>query len=621
MALSGSTYVSFARHRLVFEWNVATQSIPNNNSIITGKLFLQSMDVYGAMYAPVQNAGSMTINGERRTWTNSSDLQANQKKLLFAGNWTIPHNSDGTKSFSFSSTYNINVTFNGVFYGNYTVSGNGTLNTIPRTSGVSITANNIKFNDSTTINISRKSSSFTHTITFKWYNLTITIANKTSSTSINYKADIQLSHSIPNGTSGWGTIICDTYSGNTKIGSTSTKLTINTQNNSDFQPDVAQIVIKELNNSVTTSIGAKYLQNKSSFSVQGICSTSYSATVARTELKFGKSTYYNNPMTDFGTTEYGTLPVVFTVWDSRGYSASKSTSIVVERYDNPRVDSFSVKRRDNQQEIVDITWKGTTFPVGVDNTMGYKLEYNSEKNKTWVSISSNTSATQSAWTGTTTKDGMAIDQTYNYRLTIYDEMMNAVSSQVVPVATVPMSWGSTGSAVGKVFEEGKETFQVAGDMSINGVKLRDIFYPVGSIYQSTDSTNPSQFIGGTWERYAKGRNLIGVDDSGGKGIFGNSNYNGGSRNPLTSHDHQLKMILNGAANKNNTIRYGIKYSGHATNPDYQETWRVGDLARIPSTSDALPSGQTGAVAKTEGQNAEALNYQEFTTVYMFRRIG
>ena len=236
MASSGSTYVSFARHRLVFEWNIASQSIPNNNSIITGKLFLQSMDVYGTMYAPVQNAGSMTINGERRTWTNSSDLGANQKKLLFAGNWTIPHNADGTKSFSFSATYNINVTFNGVFYGNITVSGDGTLNTIPRTSSISINPSTINFGDKINIHIDRASGDFTHTLTFKFGGDDNTFARNINYVDYDFTPSIDLSRYIPNETSGWGTIVCDTYSGGTKIGSSSAKLTINTVDDSRFQP-------------------------------------------------------------------------------------------------------------------------------------------------------------------------------------------------------------------------------------------------------------------------------------------------------------------------------------------------------------------------------------------------
>ena len=38
-------------------------------------------------------------------------------------------------------------------------------------------------------------------------------------------------------------------------------------------------------------------------------------------------------------------------------------------------------------------------------------------------------------------------------------------------------------------------------------------YPVGTIYTSTASTNPSSFLGGTWEAYGKGQTLVGIDTS------------------------------------------------------------------------------------------------------------
>ena len=469
MASSGSTYVSFARHRLVFEWNIAYQSIPSNNSVITGKLFLQSMDVYGAMYAPASNAGSMTINGERRTWTNSSDLSANQKKLLFAGNWTIPHNADGTKSFSFSSTYNINVTFNGVYYGNITVSGSGTLNTIPRTSSVSVSPSTINFGDKTRIHINRASSSFTHTLTFKWSDSNNTFASKINYVDYDFTPSIDLSRYIPNGTSGWGTIVCDTYSGGTKIGSSSAKLTINTVNDSRFQPVINGFTISEGNPEVTTAVGAVYVQSKSKLKVDVNASSKMYSTISKIETKVGNATYTGSSIMSGFVAESGNLNIIVTATDSRGYKATSSKTINLVPYHNP-TNTISALRRKDAQEIVDITWSGTSKAIGVDNTMGYKIEYQIINNN-WVLIESNSSATQESWSGKIVKDAIAIDKVYNIRITMYDEFMSTVSTAVIPVAQVPMSWGTTGASVGKVFEEGKENFQVSGTSAMDYLKV------------------------------------------------------------------------------------------------------------------------------------------------------
>lgn len=42
--------------------------------------------------------------------------------------------------------------------------------------------------------------------------------------------------------------------------------------------------------------------------------------------------------------------------------------------------------------------------------------------------------------------------------------------------------------------------------------LLDNIYPIGSIFISTNTTNPSTYFGGTWERI-KGRFLLAADDS------------------------------------------------------------------------------------------------------------
>lgn len=164
MALSGSAYTSFHRQRLVIEWS-ATQSVANNSSTVTAKVYLQGMDAYSAINAPATNSGSVTVNGTTRSFTANSDLRAYQKKLLTTQTFTVGHNNDGSKSFSFSTTYNVNATLSGTFYGNRTASGTGTLNNIPRHSSLNAIPTFTIPNNST-FSITRQSSSFTHNLSF-----------------------------------------------------------------------------------------------------------------------------------------------------------------------------------------------------------------------------------------------------------------------------------------------------------------------------------------------------------------------------------------------------------------------------------------------------------------------
>ena len=61
-------------------------------------------------------------------------------------------------------------------------------------------------------------------------------------------------------------------------------------------------------------------------------------------------------------------------------------------------------------------------------------------------------------------------------------------------------------------------------------KLLDTVYPVGSIYITTSNTSPASFLGGSWERYAKGRTLIGVDEK--DKDFIDATHSGGSKTQI-----------------------------------------------------------------------------------------
>lgn len=73
----------------------------------------------------------------------------------------------------------------------------------------------------------------------------------------------------------------------------------------------------------------------------------------------------------------------------------------------------------------------------------------------------------------------------------------------------------------------------------------DKFYPVGSVYTSVNDVNPSTLFGGTWERFAAGRTLVGVDA--GQTEFNTVKKTGGAKtvaltvNQIPSHSHKVTI--------------------------------------------------------------------------------
>ena len=65
-------------------------------------------------------------------------------------------------------------------------------------------------------------------------------------------------------------------------------------------------------------------------------------------------------------------------------------------------------------------------------------------------------------------------------------------------------------------------------------------HPVGGIYIRTDEVNPSTLFGGTWERYAFGRVMIGADDSHSLGSVGGEETHTLTLGEIPPHNHSYE---------------------------------------------------------------------------------
>ncbi len=125
------------------------------------------------------------------------------------------------------------------------------------------------------------------------------------------------------------------------------------------------------------------------------------------------------------------------------------------------------------------------------------------------------------------------------------------------------------------------------------------YYPIGSIYISVNNINPTNFFGGTWERIANGRTLVGVNEN--DTDFATPKKTGGSKF-MQKHGHAL------VDEKGNN--WGGSFYTPGTN--------YADRPAIAKGSTWYSNGYTLIAQEGEGDSG---NLQPYMTVYIWCRIA
>lgn len=134
-------------------------------------------------------------------------------------------------------------------------------------------------------------------------------------------------------------------------------------------------------------------------------------------------------------------------------------------------------------------------------------------------------------------------------------------------------------------------------------RLVDLVYPVGSLYFSTNSTNPSTLFGGTWEPYAQGRTIIGAGqgNDGTTSMSFTASQTGGKYKviltiaQLASHFHNVRHLASDQ----------IFVSSNFTE---KKAWTIGD-------------GGYGHDSQSTGGNEAHENMMPYIATYIWRRTN
>lgn len=144
---------------------------------------------------------------------------------------------------------------------------------------------------------------------------------------------------------------------------------------------------------------------------------------------------------------------------------------------------------------------------------------------------------------------------------------------------------------------------------VKGGGFIDLIYPVGSIYISTNPTNPKDLFGqGVWESWGIGKTIVGVDTS--QTEFNSVEKTGGTKTT------KLRALI-GAFN-NNVLGLGYKATESVDNATSSDN-------KYNMTLEGNPAGTVNninhstVVRDVNGNDPSLL--QPYITCYMWKRIS
>lgn len=515
---------------------VQIQDIANNKSTINWTLTVKDPNnSYGYSTGPT----TVKINGV----TVYSKGRVSYTKKIFpavkgsvSGTLEVEHDSNGAKSVVCSistAIYDTAVQTN---------SDTWTLDSIPR-SGVSCSTANI--GTVPTITIAKAASGFTHTLKYEFYSLSGTIVEKTSaSTYTDWVLPDSFYWEIPNSPSGTGKIICETYNGDTLLGTTECSFTANV-NRATSDPMVSP-TIKDTNEKTIALTGddSVLVKHYSNASVTTGATARNGATIVSQTTTNGSSTLLGSTCT-FEGVESGAFS--FAVEDSRGYVAEPVVDLTAAgkfiEYIKPTC-SINVGRMDGNGNIT-VVCKGNCFRGSfgaVDNELQVQYRYKTQNGMYGAPEDMDITYTGNSYTAIANVTGLNYQEDYVFEVVATDKLGAAPISSSVD-KSIP------------VFHWGKDNFQFyvpVYDKDGKRLPSVDEIYPVGSVVIRYDHISPASLYGGTWTRVYNtdtgvGVFLYGCTEADVIGEFGGEAAVTLTVDQMPSHSHGLKRITSALA--------------------------------------------------------------------------
>lgn len=426
----GSVSNKASYYKYYIDVSESNVDVANNTSVVTAtsKIYTNYSGTLASRSASATH--TITIDGTDYTITTGAyKLGGYNTVTLGSASKTIKHNADGSKNVSVSANSPDLAQGNG--WGPYSgsVSGTMALTTIPRASSVTCADGNI--GSSTTININRASSSFTHTLKYWFGSLSGTIINKTSNTSIGWSIPTTFYSQIPNATNGQGTISCETYNGDTLIGTKTCTFNAFVINSN---PTISAII--EDSNETTIALTGdknKLVKYFSNATVVITATAKNSASIKSQKVVCGDGKSSTTATSTLNKIESGSFTVSTT--DSRNLSSSVIINKALIEYVKLAFTEITLARTSTTSNTVNATVKGNYFNNNFgkeSNTLELKWRYRTAGG-TWNSYNTVTATISQNTFAYTATLGTNFDfqQEYEFEFVVVDKLITESSTKIL----------------------------------------------------------------------------------------------------------------------------------------------------------------------------------------------
>ena len=597
-------------YRLYLQITENSYNVENNSSNVSYSGWIEGINnittFYGYKMDGVIKRGETTLASGSATATSSKPVSKNNKYVLASGTQNFVHDSKGELTLSLTFTYSSSSPHASAS----TTTASLVLTKIPRAS--SITAIDVDIGSSTVINISKADASFTTSIDYSFGSLSGNIVTKSAESSIGWNVPTSFFSQIPNAKSGVCTLTATTYSGDSVLGTSST--TMNCRVNEDnSKPLINSITISDdntTNNSLTGSSSTliRYTSKPkvvvSANSRNGATLTSYTILNNNVGATINSS---SDSVTYTYTEAIQSGDFTISVADSRGYITTQYKTVNIVNY-IPLTINATFSRKEPTTGKVLLSYSGNYYNGSfgeVSNTLTIRYRYKEKNLSTfseWVTITPTISG------NTYSQNNLELSETFDYKkyytfeIQAIDKINISGISYTQDIAQgVPVYWWNN------------DSFNVETDFYVQGNKV-SVQYDVGDLYITTNSQNPSERFGGSWQLYGKGKTLVGYDET--DVDFNVIGKTGGSKK-MQNHSHTGTIANAGShshifGGNTNSLAGGSTYAR-------PRGYTSGVLETTYDTNTAGDHTHTLTINATGEGNSE--NLQPYIVVYFWLRIS